>query len=52
MKNNGNDAYAQGNLQVAIECYTKAIELKENEIYYSNRMTLPAAIFVRFPSLH
>lgn len=37
-KNKGNDAFAKGFFQTAIDHYTKAIELNDGEsIYFSNR---------------
>ena len=33
----GNEEYMKGNYEEAVECYTKAIELKsDNPIYFSN----------------
>lgn len=33
----GNNAFKAKNLEVAIACYTEAIELRENHVYYNNR---------------
>jgi len=41
----GNDEYQKGNYDQAIELYTKAIELRESEIYFANRKALIRSIF-------
>ena len=33
----GNEEYAKGNHQKAIELYSKAIELGDSEVYFANR---------------
>lgn len=37
LKNQGNEEYSKGNNDLAVQYYSKAIEIKEHEIYYSNR---------------
>ena len=36
-QNMGNEEYQRGNIESAITLYTKAIELGQSEIYFSNR---------------
>ena len=33
----GNEEFANGNFQAAVDLYSKAISIKEHEIYFSNR---------------
>ena len=45
MKNKGNEEFAKKDYEAAIKCYTRAIELSQVSIYYSNRSQ--AYIFVK-----
>lgn len=37
LKNQGNEEYQKGKFDLAVQYYSKALELREHEIYYSNR---------------
>ena len=44
-QNLGNEEYAKGNYDIAIELYTKALEYKKSEIYFSNRKSIKNQTF-------
>ena len=44
-QNFGNEEYAKGNYDFAIELYTKALDFKKSEIYFSNRKSIKNQTF-------